>query len=185
MQIIDKFFTDTQLKIFKRLLESEIVKENRANVGCDFNNYKEICGIENSNFYPIEKSAKKLFISRLIERNLIIPQALESKKILMRYLKAKAPYQGLWHKDRLSNSEEVDVIGLTLFLNESWNYADGGLYLYREDDNQASGYFAIPIDNRLMFNDTDKEHGVSQVTNPYVIRKSVQVFMCAKLLLRS
>lgn len=183
MQVIDNFFTDDQLKLFKHLLEIEIIEEQRTDVGCDFNDYNEICGIENSSFYPIEQSAKKMFVSRLIERNLVIPQALESKEILMRYLKAKSPYQGLWHKDRFSDSEEVDVIGLTFFLNETWNPADGGLYLYRDDD-QSSGYFSVPINNRLMFNDTDKEHGVSQITNPYVTRKSVQIFMYTKLLVK-
>jgi hypothetical protein len=181
MRIIDDFFSNADLKIFKDLLEKEVVQEHRQNVGCDFNDYKEICGIENSDFYPIKLDAKKMFINRLVEKSLIDAEGPDSKNILMRYLKARAPYQGLWHQDRFSDSGEVDVIGLTFFLNENWNYADGGLYLYKDQGNE-DGYFVIPKDNRLMFNDTDREHGVTPITNPNVVRKSVQVFMYASLL---
>ena len=101
----------------------------------------------------------------------------------LRYHEMKYPYVSTWHKDRFLDwdKDEIDYVGVTFFLNETWNFQDGGLFLFKQD-NADRGEYVEPIGNRIVINNEDLYHAVTKIVTPDVKRRSLQSFMHVKYL---
>jgi Rps23 Pro-64 3,4-dihydroxylase Tpa1-like proline 4-hydroxylase len=106
-------------------------------------------------------------------------------KYEMTYHRMKAPYWSHFHCDRLSDwhSDEIDFVGISFFMNEDWKYNDGGLFAWKQSWDSDRGEFVEPIQNRLIINPNDYPHAVTQITNPDVMRHSIQIFIAKEYVL--
>jgi hypothetical protein len=103
---------------------------------------------------------------------------------MLRYHVNRAPYNARWHLDGLyAKKDELDYIGITIFLNDVWQTNDGGLFVYKENKNDTQGKFVEPIGNRVIINSKDLDHAVTAITNQEVIRYSLQMFINHKYLI--
>ncbi len=73
-----------------------------------------------------------------------------------------------WHTDQ--NYEA----GITIYLNDVWGRDDGGLFLYREDE-QIKGL--IPEFNMMVIQTGGIDHCVTPVIRVGSIRASIQIFL--------
>ena len=73
-----------------------------------------------------------------------------------------------WHTD------EGYVAGVTIYLNDVWGRDDGGLFLYREDE-QIKGL--IPEFNMMVIQTGGIDHCVTPVIRVGSIRASIQIFL--------
>jgi len=73
-----------------------------------------------------------------------------------------------WHTDQ--NYEA----GITIYLNDVWGQDDGGLFLYREDD-QIKGL--IPEYNMMVIQTGGVYHTVTPIIPVGAIRASIQIFL--------
>lgn len=73
-----------------------------------------------------------------------------------------------WHTDK------GFVGGATIYLNDPWGRDDGGLFLYREDD-QIKGI--IPEFNMMVIQTGGVDHCVTPVIRVGAIRASIQIFL--------
>lgn len=57
------------------------------------------------------------------------------------------------------------IFGATIYLNEGWSVNDGGIFLYKKEDNKESEWNAIvPTKNTMVLNDENEMHLVTQVS---------------------
>ena len=76
------------------------------------------------------------------------------------------------HSFKELNKDEIDYVGVTFFLNETWNFQDGGLFLFKQD-NADRGEYVEPIGNRIVINNEDLYHAVTKIVTPDVKRRSL------------
>jgi hypothetical protein len=200
MKIIDEFFSATELDLFKKLVQEQQTDDNRLpyqNYAGDGNDYtNEIIGTNNSYISVITGEPRLMFLQKLVDQNLMHPGVMKrvrrdaktSNVMLdlisdLTYLSAQAPYQCLWHQDRVNQDDDIpDYVPITFYLNKDWNDQDGGVYFYRSDNNESEVVFVSPVENRLVHNYKDLIHGTTPVVNPNVVRSSCQIFVNRLLL---
>jgi hypothetical protein len=184
MIIKDNFFTEAQMEQLKQLIHQDIQQH-----GGKFERYEDEQDHHQTDdcaLYYLNHETKNLYFKLMVEKGIFTPQVLEPNEFdhTLRYHEMKYPYVSTWHKDRMSDwhSDEIDYVGISYFLNDTWNYADGGLFLYKQD-NADQGQYVEPIGNRIIINDEDLYHAVTQITNPTVKRASLQLFIHTKYLI--
>ena len=94
-----------------------------------------------------------------------IPESQEIK--MMFFYWTKGSYIP-WHTD------QNYVAGVTIYLNDVWGRDDGGLFLYREDE-QIKGI--IPEFNMMVIQTGGIDHCVTPVIRVGSIRASIQIFI--------
>ena len=141
-------------------------------------------GLQNCDRFAIEGEAKTLFMTELVNQDVCRINWLEPK-YEMTYHRMKAPYYSHFHCDRLSDwhSDEIDYVGISFFMNDDWKYNDGGLFAWKQAWDSNRGEFVEPIQNRLIINPNDYPHAVTQITNPDVMRHSIQIFIAKEYVL--
>lgn len=132
-------------------------------------------GLDNCERFAIQGDAQQLFMNALIEQNI----CRQNNKHEMTYHKMKAPYYSHFHCDRLSDwhSDDIDFVGITFFMNKDWQHNYGGLFVWKHSWQSDQGEFVEPTQNRLVVNPQDYPHAVTQITNPTVLRHSIQIFI--------
>jgi len=184
MKIIDNFFDLTALSELKKAIQSEITNESSAIKKSDLSTEKDHVGLDNSNYYFLNGPAKIIVLENLVANELLSADVMDGKDIMLRYHVNRAPYNARWHLDGLyAEKDELDYIGITIFLNDNWETNDGGLFVYKENANDTQGIFVEPIGNRIIINSKDLDHAVTAITNPNVIRYSLQMFINHKYLI--
>jgi len=178
MIIIDDFLSEEN---FAKVLD--IAKQTRKTPeipGCDHREEFDHVNFDQSHFWYIQ-GVDKIVCQELVDRGYFDPMLMKQIQMMVRYHITKAPYASIWHRDRVADwdGDEVDFIGLTLFLNE-WDTNNGGLYIYKEDKNSDTGHFVAPKPNRFIFNPKDYYHGVTQIRVPDVERHSFQMFISSR-----
>jgi len=186
MIIVDNFLTKQELTDLKASIAVEVEKYNREFQECDFREEYDHFGTENSNLYYMKNEAREMLLRCLIDRGYFSETVLTEMNCTLRYHALTKPYYSTWHKDRMANwnSDEIDYIGVTLFLNDVWDYNDGGIYIYKEGDNDTLGHYVEPIGNRLILNEEDLYHAVTQINNSEAIRYSLQMFINKRYFLK-
>lgn len=180
MKIIDNFFSEEDVIKVKKLIHNELSTVDRSNKKHEHGEEFVDLGLENSKLYILYDDVKLFFLETLIEKNFIIPSVLDHLDVCnLRYHETKYPYRSLLHKDRLEDwdKEIIDYFGINFYLHENWNFEDGGIYFYKKDKNDSFGNFIEPKYNRLVINELDHWHGVTMITNPNVVRKSLNFFI--------
>jgi Rps23 Pro-64 3,4-dihydroxylase Tpa1-like proline 4-hydroxylase len=71
-----------------------------------------------------------------------------------------------WHHDQMHDK------AITIYLNDEWNYKDGGLFQYMDKDIKT----IIPKHNRGVIQTGFVEHSTTITTTDAPIRKSIQIF---------
>jgi hypothetical protein len=184
MKIIDNFFDLTTLSELKKDIQNQIDDKNSVIKKYDLVTEKDHVGLENSNYYFLNGRAKIIVLKHLITTKLLSADALNFNDIMLHYHVNRAPYNARWHLDGLyAKKDELDYIGITIFLNDDWNTNDGGLFVYKENKNDTQGKFIEPIGNRIIINYKDLNHAVTAITNKEVIRYSLQMFINTKYLI--
>lgn len=185
MKIIDNFFKDHDLDLLTTNLNKEIQNDKcelfyyGQNVAADQTIYEENdhLGLENCRYYRLTENTLDITLATLHERKIITAEALQIKDCMLKYHMNRAPYQAKFHKDGLyENNNKLDYIGMTIFLND-WDTSDGGLFVYKSTVSDTAGTYVEPKKNRIIINPQDLPHAVTQITNPSVIRQSLQFFM--------
>lgn len=183
MIIRDNCFDVQQIAALKSLIEKDIVQNNvKFEKYTDETDHHEIhdCGL-----FHLQDETKNLYLRYLVDKNLFHKQCMEEHDHILRYHQMRYPYHSTWHKDRLSDwdSDEIDFIGVSYFLNDSWDPHDGGLFLFKESKQTSIGKYVEPIHNRIIINDEDLYHAVTRINNKTVTRTSLQMFIHKKYLL--
>ena len=75
-----------------------------------------------------------------------------------------------WHNDGKW------VAGASIYLNKTWDRNDGGLFLYREKNQNK---FIVPEYNMCVVNEDHTDHAVSVLASHGPHRLSIQIF-CEK-----
>jgi Rps23 Pro-64 3,4-dihydroxylase Tpa1-like proline 4-hydroxylase len=182
MIIIDDYLPLVEFKKLKTLVEYEIQNEDRINNKKEHGEEFIDLGLENSKLYVIEEEAKIFLIEKLINSGFLLPAIIESaSESQLRYHECKHPFRSLWHKDRHGdwNEPEIDYFGFNFYLHDQWQPDHGGLFLYKEA-GFTQGHFVEPSPNRLVINEKDDWHSVSQIIDPTVVRKSLNYFLHVK-----
>jgi len=190
MIVIDNFFTQEQIDALHKAIFYEIETkggkfdryeiDGEGNAPSSLNDGGDHINLHKCDLYYIKGKAQRLYLSYLVEKKLFHEDCLDEKaELTIRYHRMKAPYMSKWHKDRVTNweSEEVDYMGVSYFLNEEWNFLDGGLYLYKESTDSSQGHYIEPVGNRIIINPKDHWHAVTRITNADVTRSSLQMFI--------
>lgn len=184
MKIIDNFFDLTTLSELKKAIQSEITNESSAIKKSDLSTEKDHVGLDNSNYYFLNGPAKIIVLKNLVANKLLSADVMNGKDSMLRYHVNRAPYNARWHLDGLyAEKDELDYIGITIFLNDNWETNDGGLFVYKENKNDTQGKFVEPIGNRIIINSKDLDHAVTAITNQEVVRYSLQMFINHKYLI--
>lgn len=181
MIVIDNFLSDENFVLLEQYIKSEIGSKNRKVEDCDLREEYDHIGLDNSSFYMLEKEARTLLVQELVSRKYFSPKVLVGMDGMLRYHITEHPYSANWHKDRLSDwdSDKVDYIGMTMFLND-WDSDNGGLYLYKQNKDSTEGNFVMPKKNRVIYNPNDYYHAVTQITQQGVKRYSLQMFISSR-----
>lgn len=182
MIIIDDYLPLVEFKKLKTLVEYEIQNKDRINNKKEHGEEFIDLGLENSGLYLIEDEAKTFFVKHLVDSGFLLPDVLKCMhESQLRYHKCRHPYRSLWHKDRHGdwNEPEIDYFGFNFYLHDQWQPNHGGLLLYKEAGS-THGRFVEPIPNRLVINEKDDWHSVSQITDTTVTRKSLNYFLHIK-----
>jgi hypothetical protein len=81
-----------------------------------------------------------------------------------------------WHPESFISwhSDDIHAGGATIYLNETWDKDNGGLFLYRENIDPIKG--VIPKLNRCVFQTGGLPHTTTSTHWNSPIRKSMQVF---------
>jgi len=178
MILIDNFLNQNEFDRFKKSIAAEAASTESIDT-CEFREEFDHLGLDNSKFYYITGEARDILLQEFANRKICKPDVVENFNGMFRYHITKYPYYSVWHRDRLSSlEEEIDYIGITMFLNE-WDSNNGGLFLYKED-NSDQGVFIEPKPNRVIINPEDKLHAVTQLTDTDSIRYSIQLFIHTK-----
>ena len=184
MIIKDNFFSRAQLDQLKQLVSADIKQH-----GGRFERYEDEQDHHQTDdcaLYYLNHATKQLYFGMMVEKGIFKPQVLDQNEFdhTLRYHEMKYPYLSTWHKDRMTDwhSAEIDYVGISYFLNDTWDYRDGGLFLYKQEDHSSIGQYVEPIGNRIIINNEDLYHAVTQITNPTVNRTSLQLFIHTKYL---
>jgi hypothetical protein len=175
MNVIDKFLPgDVYVKIWNHLQTLQIPLECPSDE-------EDHQGLINCERFAIQEDIKTLFANELIRGSI----CKNNPKFEITYHKMKSPYWSYFHCDRLSDwySNNIDFVGITFFMNESWYHNDGGLFVWKRSWNNDQGEYLEPIQNRLIVNPYDYPHAVTQITTPIVIRHSIQIFIAKEFVL--
>jgi len=195
MKIIDDFFDEQTLEQLKQCIDNEITMENRelfykeqhhAPTDSDHDGLEnknlllvenEHFGLDNCRYYLLKNAAVDIILKNLYDKKHLTEEGFKSKDCMLRYHVNTAPYRATWHKDGLYEKDGgVDYVGITIFLND-WNSNNGGLFVYKEQDNDTQGIFVEPKKNRIIINSKDQVHAVTQISNSTVTRYSLQMFI--------
>lgn len=181
MIIKDNFLTAEQLILVNQMIEKDIAEHNGR-----FERYDDEVDhheTDDCNLFYLNKEIKDFFFGLLVEKGYFTEELLTGHDQTLRYHEMKYPYVSTWHKDRFLDweKEEIDFMGVTFFLNETWDFKDGGLFLFRKDDADR-GEYVEPIGNRIIINNEDLYHAVTKIVTPDVKRRSLQAFMHVKYL---
>ena len=181
MIVIDNFLSDENFVLLEQYIKSEIGSKNRKVEDCDLREEYDHIGLDNSSFYILEKEARTLLVQELVSRKYFSPKVLVGMDGMLRYPITEHPYSANWHKDRMSDweSDKVDYIGMTMFLND-WDSDNGGLYLYKQNKDSTEGNFIMPKKNRVIYNPNDYYHAVTQITQQGIKRYSLQMFISSR-----
>jgi hypothetical protein len=183
MIIIDNLFTTKQINELKSLIQNDITKYDKKfkkyDDEVDHHDYDD-CGL-----YHLQTEITQLYLQFLIEKNIFDKKCLEENDLTLRYHNMVYPYHSTFHRDRLTDwkSDEIDYIGVTYFMNKEWDYKDGGLFLFKENEESNTGQYVEPIGNRIVINDDDLYHAVTKINNKEVTRTSLQMFINKKYLI--
>lgn len=185
MKIIDNFFDEHTLEQLKQAIDNEITMENRELFYKEQHHAStesllvenEHFGLDNCRYYLLKNTAVDIILKNLYDKKHLTEEGFKSKDCMLRYHVNTAPYRATWHKDGLyEKGSGVDYVGITIFLND-WNSDNGGLFVYKEQDNDTQGIFVEPKKNRIIINSKDQVHAVTQISNSTVIRYSLQMFI--------
>lgn len=114
-------------------------------------------------------------IKSLIDNEIISKEDFENQKYdigAMIYLWTKESYISL-HSDKKSNK------ALTIYLNENWDFVDGGLFLWN-DAEKEEWQVIIPKFNLAVLNDENIEHATTPVKSNDKLRITLQIFLSEK-----
>lgn len=185
MKIIDNFFDEQTLEHLKQAIHNEITMENRELFYKEQHHApKELLlaenehfGLDNCRYYLLKNVAVDIILKNLYDKKHLTEEGFKSKDCMLRYHVNTAPYRATWHKDGLyEKGDGVDYVGITIFLND-WNSDNGGLFVYKEHDDDTQGIFVEPKKNRIIINSKDQVHAVTQISNSTVTRYSLQMFI--------
>ena len=182
MIVIDDYLSKESFDHLTNLISQEIQTKDRINNKKEHGEEYIDLGLENSGLYLIKDEAKTFFIQQLVDSGFLLPTIIErANESQLRYHECRHPYRSLWHKDRHGdwNEPEIDYFGFNFYLNDHWKTEYGGLFLYKEAES-TQGRFVEPIPNRLVINEKDDWHSVSQIINPTITRKSLNYFLHVK-----
>jgi len=181
MIIKDNFLNDEQLTKINQLIQNDITQH-----GGRFERYDDETDhheTDDCNLFYLNHETKDFFFGLLVEQGYFTKELLTGHDHTLRYHEMKYPYVSTWHKDRFLpwDKQDIDYVGVTFFLNDTWNFQDGGLFLFKQD-NADKGEYLEPIGNRIVINNEDLYHAVSKIVTPVVKRRSLQSFMHVKYL---
>jgi Rps23 Pro-64 3,4-dihydroxylase Tpa1-like proline 4-hydroxylase len=184
MRIIDNFLSEQQLNDLKLSIQQDIETH-----GGQFERYEDEQDhhqTDNCNLYYLNHKTKKLYFELMVEKGLFLSTVLNKDEFdfTLRYHEMRSPYNSTWHRDRTVdwNGNDIDYIGVSYFVHDKWCFEDGGLFLFKQDTESDTGTYVEPISNRIIINDEDLYHSVTQITNPDVRRQSLQLFIHTKYL---
>jgi hypothetical protein len=196
MKIIDNFFDATTLAELKTAIQNEIQDEKCAlhyveqHTDKDHNEKelllteKDHFGLTNSKYYLLKNDSIKIILNTLIKKNYVSKEILNDMDCMLRYHVNKSPYGANWHLDGLyETNNSLDYVGITIFLNDTWNSNHGGLFVYKNNKDDTQGIFVEPIGNRIIINSNDLTHAVTQISDPDIVRYSLQMFINHKYLI--
>jgi len=158
--IYDKVFSDKDFDYIKK--ESDNVFKSKNFISNtfwskDIKDYSKEVYIHN-----IENSKLKNIITKELY-NIGIKNHIKS---LMFYYWEQGTYIP-WHKDSSHGA------GMTIYLNDSWNYENGGLFLYELNNKIET---IVPKKNLGVFQIGGVPHSTTIVSEKNKIRKTLQVF---------
>lgn len=184
MRIIDNFLSEQQLNDLKLSIQQDIETHGGQFEKCELTDEVDHHETTECGLYHLNHSARHLFFKLLIEKGILNSKCLAEHDHTLRYHQMRYPYNSTWHKDRLSNwnDDDVDYFGISYFMHEEWNYTDGGLYIFKNTQDSNVGKYVEPIPNRIIINDKDLWHAVTQITNKEITRLSLQLFIHTKYL---
>ena len=130
MIIKDNFLTAEQLTKVNEMIDADI-KQNDGR----FERYDDEMDhheTDDCNLFYLNKEIKDFFFGLLVEKGYFTKELLTGHDQTLRYHEMKYPYVSTWHKDRFLDwdKDEIDFMGVTFFLNETWDFKDGGLFLF-------------------------------------------------------
>jgi hypothetical protein len=202
IKVIDNFFDSTILFELKTAIQNEIQDKK-----CDINyaeqhhaptvkdndalddqklllTEKDHFGLTNCKYYLLKNESKKIILNTLVKKNYVSKEILNDMDCMLRYHVNKAPYGAKWHLDGLyEKNDSLDYVGITIFLNDTWNPNHGGLFVYKKNKDDSQGMFVEPIGNRIIINPEDLPHAVTQISDPNIVRYSLQMFINNKYLI--
>ena len=165
------------IKIYKNVLPEDAIQE--LNKYLDNNVYRNIWrqsvywqkNLKANNPTALTISDLPVFIAApIIERFQKLDKKYRKFKChCMYYIWPPMSHIG-WHND------EKWVAGASIYLNKTWDKNDGGLFLYREKDQNK---FIVPEYNMCVVNENHTDHAVSALASHGPHRLSVQIF-CEK-----
>jgi hypothetical protein len=185
MIIIDDLFNKQQIDELRASINKDIQTHGGKFGKYEFNEEVDHHETQESGLFHLQHDTRDLYLRFLVDKKIFSDECLSGYDHTLRYHEMKSPYYSTWHKDRLADwdGDEVDYIGVSYFMNDEWNYEDGGLFLYKKNKESSVGNYVIPIGNRIIINDEDLYHAVTQITNPEIIRISLQLFIHKKYLI--
>jgi len=202
MKIIDNFFDANTLAELKTAIQNEIqdekcaihyVEQHNAPTDKDHDGLenkelllteKDHFGLKNCKYYLLKNESVKIILNTLIKKNYVSKEILNDMDCMLRYHVNKTPYGAKWHLDGLyETNNSLDYVGITIFLNDTWNPNHGGLFVYKNNKDDTQGMFVEPIGNRIIINPNDLTHAVTQISDPNVVRYSLQMFINHKYLI--
>jgi len=180
MIIIDDFLNETDFATILDIAKAARDTPEIQDKGRDYQDEPDHVNFDQSHFWYLQ-GTDKIIINELVKRDFFESLALRQGIPLVRYHLTKYPYASVWHCDRSTDwdSEEIDYLGMTLFLND-WDSNNGGLYIYKDTKESDTGYFVAPKKNRLILNPKDYYHGVTQIRVKDVERHSLQMFISSR-----
>jgi hypothetical protein len=183
MIIIDNCFEYQQVTALRSLVEKDVAQyNNRLEKYDDETDHHEFhnCGI-----FDLHRETRNHYLRYLVDKKLLHNQCVEGHDHMLRYHQMRYPYHSTWHKDRLTDweSDQIDYIGVTYFLDNDWNPLDGGLFLFKESKEASIGKYVEPIHNRIVINDQDLYHAVTRINKLNVTRTSLQMSIHKKYLI--
>ena len=107
----------------------------------------------------------------LVEIGPLIP---ECEKYILQY------YVWQQHSGIAVHDDSDKVFGATIYLNDTWQLENGGIFLYKEKEKPASAHewsALIPNNNTMVVNDNQEKHMVTSVS-PYStdLRYTIQIW---------
>ena len=167
------------MRVIEDFISEELVKKIDSIIHSNIGDYKWSTNlfwkrgvVENSNFfvtYPLHKH-KEIYDELKDSICSIVDPSLSCEEFLFNYTIFTSGAYIPWHDDGST------FFAATIYLNENWNSEDGGLLLYKREDDEIVAI--VPKYRRIVVNNLRCEHHVTMVC-PHAkqYRTTIQVWV--------